>query len=526
MAMKPFRHVERARPMRSVFDLSHYKLFDCDLGQLIPILNKRMVPGDHFRISNEIVVRANPMIAPILHEINCYVHYFFVPLRLLWPKPSLDGSSQEPGSWEDFFTGGQEGDLNPVKPKWITTKVGVDNVHSLWDYFGFPYTSAVDQSGRGLYPDPWYLRAYNFIYNEYYRDQNYMDEVDFDDEELKVRCWEKDYFTTALPWQQRGTAPALPITGFTNAEFLGNIGVSQNPIPNGGITGTLFQENVTGPILSNYLPSPNPDVDSIRSWFNNNRVDLANASTFDVNDLRLAFATQKFLERSARGGGRYVERLKAHYGTSPRDDRLQRPEYIGGTRAPIIVSEVLQTSSTDGTSPQGNLAGHGMSVSRARAASYYAQEFGVVMGIMSLMPRPVYQDGLPREMLGESRYDELLPEFVGLGEQPIYNAEVKWSGQESVNRRVFGFNGRYDEYRVAHNVVCGLMKNRVDGSLAFWHLARSFDVYNPSLNKEFLECRPRKDYLAVPSQPGWIVHFGNIIRAVRPLPVIGIPRGV
>lgn len=546
--MKPFRHVEQYRPRRSVFDLSHSKLFDCDLGQLIPVLHKRMVPGDHFRISNEIIIRANPLIAPILHEINCYVHYFFVPLRLLWPKPVPEGSlqPQEAGSWEDFFTGGKDGLLEPVKPKWIPASPAHRTTHTLWDYFGFP----VDVDPVGAYPDPWYLRSYNFIWNEYYRDQQYMDEVDFDDPFLKLRCWEKDYFTSALPWQQRGVAPALPITGFTSAEFLGSMNWSTDPqesrlpvlIPGwkkiGGdvrfVRGVL--QDTPNPLImfpqfnslgnfTNTLVDPGPSSDEIKSWFNNNRVDLSNASTFDINDLRLAFRTQEFLERSARGGGRYVEQLRAHYGVSPRDDRLQRPEYIGGSRAPIIVSEVLQTSSTDSTSPQGNLAGHGMSVSRAYCASYYAQEFGIVVGIMSLMPRPVYQQGLPRELLGESRYDELLPEFVHLGEQPVFGAEIYADGNESGNKSVFGFNGRFDEYRVARNEVCGQMRNNVQDSLGFWHIARYF-ANRPQLNGDFLRCDPRKDYLAVPSEPGWIVHFGNVIRAVRPLPVIGIPRGV
>lgn len=515
--MRPSHHVEMFRPNRSVFDLSYSMLFDCDMGQLVPVLGKKMVPGDHFKIANEIVIRMNPSVAPLLHEVNCFVHCFFVPLRLLWPKPQIpETAPKEDGSWEDYWTGGKDGTLEPIMPRWIpanwqaTTQTG-----SLWDYFGFP----VNVNPVGAYPDRWLLRSYNFIWNEYYRDQNYMDEVDLDNEDLKYRCWEKDYFTTALPWQQRGQAPALPVSGYT--EFLGYI--ASNTIANASNDSTVFRTTNSNPDFRGLYhfngSQPQSSVESIRAWFNNNRI---NATTFDVSDLRLAFQTQKFLERNARSGARYVEQLRAHFGVSPRDDRMQRPEYIGGTRSPIIFSEVLQTSSSDNTSPQGNLAGHGMTVDRQFVGSYYAQEYGVVMALMSIMPRPVYQQGIDREWLCETRYDELLPEFVALSEQPVYNAELYVNDQESENRGVFGFNGRYDEYRVARNRVCGKLRSGVTDSLSFWHVARYF-AQRPALNSDFLKCQPRKDWLAVPSEPAWVVNYGNRIRAVRPLPVVGTP---
>lgn len=535
---KPFRHVEMNRPRRSVFDLSHYKLFTTDMGHLVPVLVKNMVPGDHFKISNEIVLRVNPMVAPIMHEINVYTHYFFCPLRPMWPKPRLNETDPvEPGSWEDFFTGGKDGTLKPAKPKWdpdITITPWV------WDYMGFP----IDINGHAVKPAPgsyrvdaFPLRAYNWVYNLYYRDKNYQDEVDLDDQNLKWRCWEKDYFTTALPWTQRGTAPALPISGLTNAEFLGLISANTGMTPPTS-TSYFYNDSVSSPpqtVFRNYFSSTDPDnppsSNQILSWFNNNQVDLSNAATFDVNDLRLAFQTQKFLERNARAGTEYKDQLMAHYGVYPRDDRLQRPEYIGGTRSPIIVSEVLQTSSTDSNTPQGNLAGHGMSVSRQFGASYYAKEFGIVIGIMSIMPRPVYQQGIDREFLGETRYDLLLPEFVSLGEQPVYNMEImaSWTDKD-FNNGTFGFNGRFDEYRTARNMVCTRMRNGVPNSLGFWHVARYF-ANNVALNEDFVstynktesKSNVRNDFLAVPSEPAFVVTYGNIIRAVRPLPAVGTP---
>lgn len=518
MNRAPFQRVEMNRPYRSVFNLDNIKIMDADMGILYPVFCRKMVPGDHFKIRVECVVRANPMVAPIMHEVNIFFHYFFVPLRIMWPKPIVEGSSWPPdvGSWEEFFTGGKNGDLTPTKPKWIPTPVG-RQPGSLWDYLGFP----VDVDPVGAYPDSWPKRAYNFIYNEYYRDQNYMDEQDLDRGALWRRCWQKDYFTTALPWQQRGQAPALPITGLTHAEFLGTVGINADALT--GFRNLMFVPNLNPNRMELVGSGVNQDeANKFKAWINNNQVDLSNASTFDVSDLRLAFQTQKFLERNARAGGRYIEQLRAHYGVHPRDDRLQRPEYVGGMRTPVIVSEVLQTSGTDSNSPQGTLAGHGMSVDRQRIGSYRAQEFGIMMGIMSIMPKAVYQQGIDREWLGETRFDELLPEFVSLSEQPVFNSELFVTDNEVENQGVFGFQGRFDEYRVSRNYVVGKMRSGVPGSLAFWHLARHFES-RPGLNAEFLECNPRKDFLAVPSEPAFVVTIGNKVRAVRPLPVYGTP---
>ena len=191
---------------------------------------------------------------------------------------------------------------------------------------------------------------------------------------------------------------------------------------------------------------------------NNNSVDFASAVTFNVADLRLVFQIQKWLERNARAGARYVEFLGAHFGVHPRDDRLQRPEYVGGSKSPMIISEVLQTSSTDGTSPQGNQAGHGISGSSTYAGSYTAQEFGLMMGIMSVMPRSVYQQGIDRQWLRTTKYDWYFPEFANLSEQAIQRAEIYANGVAANNQVIFGYQGRYDEMRVKRNMVCGLMR--------------------------------------------------------------------
>ena len=225
---------------------------------------------------------------------------------------------------------------------------------------------------------------------------------------------------------------------------------------------------------------------AVKDWWktalNRNVVNLGSATTFNVADLRLAFQIQKWMERNARAGVRYTEFLRSHYGVAPRDERLNRPEYIGGSKAPVIVSEVLQTSSTS-TTPQGNMAGHGLSADKAYIAKYHAQEFGVVVGLMSIMPRSSYQQGIDRQWLRRSRYDFYSPEFANLSEQGIERAEIYATTSGTENRTIFGFKGRYDEMRFKRSMVCGKMRTSYD----YWHLGRKF-ASAPLLNEEFIKC--------------------------------------
>ena len=252
-------------------------------------------------------------------------------------------------------------------------------------------------------------------------------------------------------------------------------------------------------------------------------VDLSTASTFDIADLRLAFQIQKWMERNARAGVRYTEFLRAHFGVSPRDDRLDRPEYIGGSKSPIIVSEVLQTSSTDATTPQGNLAGHGLSVNEAYCGSYNVQEYGLILGMFSVMPRPSYQQGINRQWLRRTRYDFFFPEFQNLSEQAIENAEIMALDADAThNTGIFGYQGRYDEMRYKPNMVVGEMRDTFD----YWHLGRVFDALTPPvLNSDFVECNPDdcKRVFAVQDVPGLMVQFANIIKAFRPLMIQAEP---
>jgi len=243
------------------------------------------------------------------------------------------------------------------------------------------------------------------------------------------------------------------------------------------------------------------------------------ASTFDIADLRLAFQVQRWMERNARAGVRYTEFLQAHFGVAPRDDRMQRPEYIGGSKSPIIVSEVLQTSGTkDEPTPQGNMAGHGISVSTNHCGKFRCQEFGLIMGILSVMPRSAYQQGINRQWLRRTKYDFFFPEFANLSEQVIETAEIYASGVEAENINPFGYQGRYDEMRIKPNMVVSEMKDTYD----YWHLGRIF-TSAPTLDDTFITCTPSKRIFAAESEPGLIISHGNLIKAIRPIPLSAEP---
>jgi len=482
-----FQRVRSLRPGRSVFNLSYEKKLTCDMGELIPTMCDEVVPGDKFIIGNEVVVRFQPLVAPVLHEINCFVHYFFVPYRLLWED------------WEDFISGGVDGQDASTLPYWDPTDTAEG---SLWDYMGMPV--GVDP-GADCRPVDFPKRAYNLVYNEFYRDETQITELDITTAEaIQKRAWEKDYFTSALPWQQRGIAPALPISGTSQALW---------PAASASNVSNITENSSTHV----------PGSVSSKAALENNTVDLGSASTFDVADLRLAFQIQKWMERNARAGARYTEFLTAHFGVSPRDDRLQRPEYIGGSKNPVVVSEVLQTSMTpdatveDGT-PQGNLAGHGLTAGRNFIAKYNASEFGLIIGIMSIMPRPAYQQGIDRQWIKTTKYDYYFPEFANLSEQAIYRMELYANTVKNDNLTVFGYQGRYDEMRVKKNQVCGAMRDTLD----YWHLGRQFGSA-PSLNQTFIECVPDKRIFAVQDEDGLIVNVANVIKAIRPLPVQSNP---
>ncbi len=543
--MSVFSSVRGNNVGRSVFNLSHVKRFTADMGQLIPVLFLECVPGDTMKIGCEAVTRFQPMVAPILDSVDMYVHYFFVPTRLLFNVES---------DWEIFLTGGNDGnDESVTLPKFLfldfaggETDVSFpfSNGHrfgkySLWDYFGLPvngsslgfYTSVRDANHVLAFPQ----RAYNLVWNEYYRDENLVDKVYPLNSTVLYRAWKKDYFTSSLPWQQRGISPALPISGTLPVNFGSSFSLANPTITVGGSDFGIKVNSFTTP--GNFLaPDSNStvqgNVSSIKGTPPSASVNIDNATTFDVAVLREAFQIQRWLELNARAGVRYTEFLKAHFGLAPRDEVLQRPEYLGGTKSSIVVSEVLQTSNTvqpspDGKekgSPQGNLAGHGLGAMSDFICSYTAKEFGYIIGIASWMPKPSYQQGVNRMFSRRTKYDFYFPEFSHLSEQSVTKGEVYATGDVQHDNAIFGYQSCYAEMKYMPSMNCADMRD----TFSYWHLGRKF-TSDPSLNAGFLTTNSaysggiRKDIFAVQNEPGLIVNFANVVKAIRPMPVYGTP---
>jgi len=460
----------------------------------------------------------NPTIKPILHEINIYQHTFFVAYRNLMQNDDF----------RKYLTGGDDGkDDTVVLPTWPDESV---DYGTLGDYLEIP--PGLNPGTADLKPHAFPLMAFNNIYNEYYRNINFIEEVDLFDTSMKKRCWERDYFTSSLPFQQRGTPPSLPIAGTTaaiwdsspNPRLAATTGTTSDGVAYADTGPTFVDQLTVGPGISGKYPFTIP-----LAAINDNTVDLA-ANTFNIADLRLAFQIQKWMERNARAGTRYTEYIKAHFGpgVAPRDDRLDRPEYIGGNKTPLIINPIRQTTPTDivpDVTPQGNLAGEGVSVDNGFIGSYLVREYGIIMTIMSIMPRSAYQQGVDRSWIKETRYDFYTPEFANLSEQAVWPAEVYADGTPADRGPVpFGYQGRWDELRTSKNQTAGLMRSGAATSLDYWHLARDFGTTRPILNQSFIECTPDKDRIfAVPSEPGFVLHVGNKIVASRPLPYASNP---
>lgn len=531
--MSVFSSVRGNRVGRSVFNLSHVKRFTCDMGELIPALFLECVPGDTFKIGADVVTRFQPLVAPILDSVDLTVHYFFVPTRLL-----MDGEKD----WETFLTGGKDGtddsvslplykcsfadgsSSNPNNP----FSNGIrDGKYSLADYFGIPVSSDTSSiiSSNHIHAFP--QRCYSLVFNEYYRDENLVDEVSFDNNTILYRSWKKDYFTSSLPWQQRGISPALPISGTLPLSFYREGGSLPDSLPLNNKYGSIGMSSEGSDILRFYTSDDSSGTGVHLANGVRGSVNLENATTFDVAVLREAFQIQRWLELNARAGVRYTEFLKSHFGLAPRDEVLQRPEYIGGTKSSIVVSEVLQTSQTtkgETGSPQGSLAGHGLGAMSDFVCTYTAKEFGYIIGIASWMPKPSYQQGVNRIFSRQTKYDFYFPEFAHLSEQAVTKGEVYATGVESHDNAIFGYQSCYSEMRYMPSFNCADMRD----TFSYWHLGRIFSS-DPSLNAGFLTTNPkysggiRKDIFADQESKGLLVQFGNVVKAIRPLPVYGTP---
>lgn len=546
-----FNKVYGNKPRRNAFNLSFSVKTTMEMGKLYPICIQEMVPGDTFKLGNEVVINLQPMNAPAYINLNWYCYAFFVPYRVLWDK------------WEEFITKGQDGDTTIELPKFERNQYITDSAfryNTLWDYFGFP--TGVVPSGMSAPVDfPW--RAYNLIWNEYFRDENLQDPVSADPADKTVAFntdvlnvnWGKDYFTGALPFAQRGTASALPITtdlssatdlmlktplevgvnegheGFyrVRGQYYDVKGMDDSKVHLYGLKNDM---SVEGPLLAG---------GSTESGALSSPIDLGGtltSTTADVEDLRMMFAIQRWQEINARGGVRYTEFLRAQYGTSPRDERLQRPEFIGGCKSPIIVQNVLQQSNADNASVSqktlvGTKYGQGMTADVNNLGTYYASEFGVMMIVAFLRPKTSYMQGINRQWLKNNTFDFFNPLFTSLGEQEVLNEEIFAKSGDSdplkdkdSNRSIWGYEARYNEMRYNADLVTGKMRpNKQTGEASFdyWHLGRYFDTL-PNLNGEFLKCNPDKRIFQATDEVGFICHIGNRIKALRPLPYMAVPH--
>ncbi len=527
--MSIFNEIKINKPSSNTFNLSHDRKMSLNMGTLTPTLVMDVLPGDNIKLTSTQMLRFAPMLAPVMHRIDVYQHFFFVPNRLNW------------SNWEDFITGGEDGTSDPVFPT-IQYNTTNSQIGTLTDYLGLPIIQ--DGIATGNVPvSALPFAAYQLIYNEFFRDQNLIPTtttslVDGDQPssvkttlmQLRNRAWGHDYFTSALPWTQKGPEATIPLGTTADINFQ-PLGASAPDVTMKQYDGTIAASGNTV-ISTNTAQTKNSLINS----GNNNDVimdnspflvaDLSTATASSINDLRQAFRLQEWLEKNARGGSRYIEVIKSHFGVTSSDARLQRPEYLGGGKSPVSISEVLQTSETgvalEDSTPQGNMAGHGVNVGGGNNFSYYAQEHGYIIGLMSIMPKTAYFQGLPKHFRKFDKFDYYFPSFAHLGEQPILNEELYLTTTAS-DQQTFGYTPRYAEYKHMLSSVHGEFKD----TLRFWHMAREFENA-PALNADFINCDPTKRIFAVELQESETIyaHIFHDLKAKRLMPYFGTPKGV
>lgn len=554
-----FNSIPLLKPKRNAFNLSHSVKLTMEMGQLVPFYVQDVLPSDRLRVSATNLIKFAPLIAPILSEVDVYLHFFFVPTRLIWD------------SWEDFITGSHKGkklpeDSMPQMPRWIFIRDFVNQAitnplegepsplqhGSLADYLGFQTFkkgTSFDHVNTHYYVDQLPFRAYRKIYNDWYRDENLQDDRDEDwfsesgdisvnnsnfqevsyQMRLENRAWRKDYFTSALPFAQKGDDVLIPGGISVNPDsqlFLhgtGGLSLSSGSVPtnqyldvtarfNDPKSGELYVDSGNGKISASYQSL------SLLSGSQFNEFANSGASEGTIRELRRAIAAQRFLERRAVGGTRYIEQIRAFFGVKSSDARLQRSQFLGGCKNPVVISQVLQTSETTQSSPLGQPAGNAVSAGGKYIFDHTFEEYGYVIGLISVVPKADYIQGIPKMYLRRDVYDFYFPQFAKIGEQPIENQELYFDPTSVNNDKTFGYTPRYAEYRFRNNRVCGDFRD----SLKFWTLARDFDRIQ-NLNSQFITCDPSTRIFAYENSDFhhlWC-EIGLNVKSLRPLPKYG-----
>lgn len=466
---------------RGKFSLSNYKLLSCDMGELIPCGIWEVLPGDTVQAATSALLRASPLLAPVMHPVDVRIHHWFVPHRLVWED------------WENFITGGPDGLDASVFPT-ITIGGGTGAaIGSLADYLGVP--TGVNNIQVSALP----FRGYSLIWNEWYRDQDLQTKLTIDrtsgadtttNTTLQNIAWEKDYFTSARPWEQKGAGITIPIGGEVPVE---GFGFTTNNATVSNLA--VYQSDLTTPTYAAWKQTSTAagTVEMQQSgsdYFPKMRVDLSSASAVTVTALREAMALQRYEEARARFGSRYVEYLR-YLGVRSSDARLQRPEYLGGGRETIQFSEVLQTA--EGSDPVGALKGHGIAAMRSNRYRRFFEEHGYVFSFISVRPKTIYAQGLPRHFNRRVKEDFWQKELQHIGQQEVLNKEVY--AAHATPDGTFGYQDRYDEYRRTESTIAGGFRDNLD----FWHFARIFGS-TPALNGDFVKCIPTERTFAVPSE--------------------------
>lgn len=522
---------------RSKHSLSFQRLQSMDMGYLYPTGVVEVLPGDSMRFAQSAFCRFSPLVAPVMAKVNILMYRFFVPYRIL------------DKNWETIITGGMDNKMSMVTPQ-----MELDS--STWKRGGlFDYLGIGNPGNNKISVCSYAMRAYNMIWNEYFRDQDLQTEAYFDNEAttdspssfgILPVCWEKDYFTIARPWMQKGNAVSIPVNAATS-DVQGTVHITgrtdygptfrtpeadasyqpgflyvgpfthDSGAVSGGVTDLRYSFNKTSPSVNDAtLKGPalwnDPALQGTLTGFISGSV-----GSITPEDLRLAMSLQRFGENRARFGSRYSEYLRM-LGVRPQDMRLDLPEYLGGGVSTMQLSEVIQTSN-ESASPLGTLGGHGVGVARSRRSRHFFPEHGLVIFLACLRPKSLYTNSIPREFLRKSRFDFWQPELQHLGQQEITNKELNAANDSPDG--VFGYSDRYNEYRFKQSQVCGEFRDL----LQYWHLGRILPS-NTTLNADFVRCQPRNDIFAVTDEDYDKVYcsFSHSIQARRLITRHASPR--